>query len=137
MWINRHEGEAQRKKCRAAFLGAVAAVAQDVEREQPGSGAWLLEAYNAAIDFGGHPNIKSVFTHIRFQEAAEADPHCRVSLGGLYGADHWKTRSVLIACAEFSLAIAVVLTRALKEPDEQHQQELQRLNNRKNAVVAA
>jgi hypothetical protein len=135
VWTDRHNGDAERKACRVAFMGAVAAVAKDIEREQPDGGNWLREAYDAAIDFGGHPNTKSVFGHVRVQEDSEEDPIYRVSLAGLYGADHWETRRVLIACADFALAIAVVLTRALEQPDERHQAELQALNDRKNAVA--
>jgi hypothetical protein len=135
VWTDRHKGDAERKACRATFTGAVAAVAKDVEREQPGGGDWLREAYDTAIDFGGHPNIKSVFGHVQAQEASETDPFHRFSLVGLYGTGHGETLRGLIACADFALAIAVLLTRVLERPDEQHQAELHALNEHKNAVA--
>lgn len=134
VWTDRHKGDAERKACRVAFTGAVAEVAKSVERAQPGGGYWLREAYDTAIDFGGHPNFKSVFGHISVEEDRVEDPFYRVNLAGLYGADHWETRRILIACADFALAIAVVLTRALDKPDQRHQAELQILSDRKNAV---
>jgi hypothetical protein len=135
VWSNRHKGEAAKKASRRAFGSAVADVAKDVERQQPGGGQWLAEAYDLAIDFGGHPNIKSVLGHIRLGEDDPDDPFFRVNLAGLYGADHWETRRMLFGCLDFAMAIAVVLTRALDAPDREHQDQLQALNDRKNQVA--
>lgn len=134
VWTDRHRDDAARKTCRKAFGSAVAEVAKQVEREQPGGGQWLADAYDIAIDFGAHPNIKSVFGHVRMLEETPDDPYYRVNLAGLYGADHWETGRMLLGCLDFALAIAVVLTRALDNPDQQHQDELQALNDRKNEV---
>lgn len=134
VWTDRHKDGAARKACRKAFGSAVTEVSKQVEREQPGGGQWLAAAYDVAIDFGAHPNIKSVFGHVRMQEDDPDDPNFRVNLAGLYGADHWETQRILIGCLDFALAIAVVLTRALERPDQLHQDELQALNDRKNRV---
>lgn len=135
VWLRRHDDGESLKSCRRAFDGAVRKVAADVDREQAGGGAWLLEAYEVAIDFGAHPNIKGVVGHARMEEEVDDDPFLRVSIAGLYGADHWQTFRGLVACADYALAIAVVLTRALASPDAVHQEELQRLNDRKNALA--
>lgn len=135
VWMDRHKGDAERKACRAAFTGAVAEVAKDIEREQPGGGDWLREAYDTAIDFGGHPNIRSVFGHIEAHESSEKDSFHRFNLVGLYDARHVETLRGLFACADFALAIAVVLTRVLERPDERHQAELHALNECKNVVA--
>lgn len=137
VWTDRHKDPAARKASRKAFGSAVADVAKHVEREQPGGGQWLADAYDVAIDFGAHPNIKSVVGHVRLQEDTPDDPMFRVNLAGLYGADHWETQRMLIGCLDFALAIAVVLTRALDEPDQLHQDALQALNDRKNQVSDA
>lgn len=92
---------------------------------------------DAAIDFGAHPNIKSVFGHVRILEDVPEDPYFRVNLAGLYGADHWETYRTLIGCLDFALAIAVVLTRALENPDQEHQEQLQVFNDEKNRVSEA
>ncbi|WP_243450829.1 hypothetical protein, partial [Sandarakinorhabdus glacialis] len=75
-----------------------------------------------------------MFGHVRFGKEDPEDPFYRVNLAGLYGADHWETRRMLIGCLDFALAIAVVLTRALDRPDQQHQEQLQALNDLKNVV---
>lgn len=134
VWSDRHKGDAAKKASRKAFGSAVADVAKQIDREQPGGGGWVAEAYDLAIDFGGHPNIKSVFGHVRIGEDDPNDPYYRVNLAGLYGADHWETRRILIGCLDFALAIAVVLTRALDAPDRQHQDELQALHDVRNRV---
>lgn len=134
VWSDRHRDAAARKASRRAFGSAVADVAKHIERDQRGGGRWLVDAYDLAIDFGAHPNIKSVFSHVRVGEDDPEDPYYRVNLAGLYGADHWETRRMLIGCLDFALAIAVVLTRALNAPDRQHQVQLQELNDQKNRV---
>ena len=135
IWLCRHDDSASLKACRRTFDGAVRKVAADVDREQAGGGAWLLEAYEAAIDFGAHPNVKSVVGHTRLEEEREDDPFLRVSVASLYGSDHWQTFRSLVACADYALAIAVVLTQSLDSPDAVHQEELQRLNDRKNELA--
>lgn len=137
VWTDRHKDADSKKACRKAFGSAVTDVAKLVEREQPGGGQWLADAYDAAIDFGAHPNIKSVFGHVRILEDVPKDPYFRVNLAGLYGADHWETHRMLIGCLDFALAIAVVLTRALDNPDQEHQEQLQALNDEKNRVSRA
>lgn len=137
VWINRHKDAASKKACRKAFGSAVTDVAKRVEREQPGGGQWLADAYDAAIDFGAHPNIKSVFEHVRILEDVPEDSYFRVNLAGLYGTDHWETYRMLIGCLDFALAIAVVLTRALDNPDQEHQDQLQALSDEKNRVSKA
>lgn len=137
-WSNRHRDEAARKACRAAFTGAVGLVAKEFDQLQPpDGGAWILEAYETAIDFGGHPNIRAVFGHVRVEDDSEDDPYFRVNLAGLYGAGHGETQRILFAALDFGLAIAVVLTRSLEDPDRTHPDELQRLNDRKNALADA
>jgi hypothetical protein len=137
VWADRHKDADSKKVCRKAFGSAVTDVAKLVEREQPGGGQWLSDAYDAAIDFGAHPNIKSVFGHVRILEDVPEDPYFRVNLGGLYGSDHWETYRMLIGCLDFALAIAVVLTRALDNPDLEHEKQLQALNDEKNRVAEA
>ena len=87
VWADRHKDADSKKVCRKAFGSAVTDVAKLVEREQPGGGQWLSDAYDAAIDFGAHPNIKSVFGHVRILEDVPEDPYFRVNLAGLYGAE--------------------------------------------------
>jgi hypothetical protein len=65
------------------------------------------------------------------------DPYFRVNLTGLYGADRWETYRMLIGCLDFALAIAVVLTCALDNPDQEHQEQLQAHNDEKSRVSTA
>lgn len=134
IWTNRHKSKEGLKLCRRRFSSAVPATAAAINREQPGGGDWILEAYDAAIDFGAHPNIRSVFGHVSFDDDQGDDFH-RISLTGLYGRDSWETKRVLIGCLDFGLAIAVLLTRALNAPDQEHQDRLQALSDLKNRIV--
>src|SRR5258708_10058835 len=62
IWSNRHRSEADKKACRKTFTfdRAIAGVndkAPDIYR-------LAKEAYEGAIDFGAHPNLRGVFGHI-------------------------------------------------------------------------
>ena len=134
VWSNRHTDAAARKSCRKAFGSAVTEVAKRVERDQPGGGLWIADAYDVSIDFGAHPNVKSVFGHVMVQDEKPDDPFYRLNFAGLYGADHRETQRMLIGCLDFALAIGVVSTRALNAPDQEHQRQLTQLNDLKNRV---
>lgn len=135
IWTNRHEGPDQFKACRKTFSSAVIDVSKSIEADSSGSGAWIADCYDASIDFGGHPNVKSVFEHISIKNVSVDDTYHHLSLTGLYSANHWQTCRSLLACAEFGLAIAQVSTLMLTEYDEQHETELQDLSDRKNAIA--
>lgn len=135
IWMNRERDEVTRKACRKNFTDAVAKVAKDLNGVQAGSGDAIMEAYTLAIDFGGHPNAKSILEHINLSEGHKDDAYLQVSLTGLYGAEHWETGRHLIACADFAMVLAVVLTRTLPNPDLLHQDSLQSLADLKSVSV--
>jgi hypothetical protein len=134
VWINRHDSPAALKASRGAFTGAVKEATKKLNDIQPNSADWISDAYDIAIDLGGHPNPRGVFTHISFGE--ETATHQAMSVAGLYSADQFQTTRSLIACLDFSLAIAVVLTRCRKEYSAHIQDELNALNERKEQVTA-
>jgi hypothetical protein len=133
VWTNRHDSREALKASRSAFTGAVKATVRKLDEIQSGSANWISEAYDMAIDFGGHPNPRGVFTHTSWGE--ETASHLAINIAGLYSADQFETTRSLIACLEFSLAIAVVLTRCRKEFSKTIQNELNALNDRKESVI--
>ncbi len=135
IWSNRHKGSEAVKACRDRFTGAVSAVAKDIEGKQPSGGEWVRNLYDAAINDGGHPNINSVVGHIVREQDSDGENYHRFSHVGLYSAEHWQTQRGLVACLDFALAIAVVLTRSLAQPDDEHTSKLHELNDRKNAIA--
>lgn len=135
VWAKRHESATSLKASRSAFTGSVRLTAQRLNDIQAGSGEWILDAYDSAIDYGAHPNPRGVFGHVSLIENA-TDTHHEVNIGGLYGSQHFETERSLIGCLDFGLAIAVVLTRCRKEFSDQVQAKLNELNEQKERIVA-
>jgi hypothetical protein len=134
VWLERHSAPEKMKLCRKEFTSAVKDVAAGIECDQPGGGGWILEAYDLLIDFGAHPNVKSVLGHLVF-EKDRGDEYHRMNLVGVYGPGSLELRRALVACLDVGLAVAVVLTRAQSNPTQSHQGELWALNDAKNRLV--
>lgn len=134
VWLDRHDSQDAMKACRKHFGGAVASVAKELEEKAEGNGAWIQEAYDEAINHGGHPNVKAILEHSRIDTS---DDKAVVSLVGLHGPNGFQTHRGLLACAEYGLAIAVILTHTLEEPAETHGEFLNRFNEDKNAAAMA
>ncbi len=134
VWTNRHKSREALKASRNKFTGAVTATSKKLNEGQPGSADWIAEAYDTAIDFGAHPNPRGVFTHISWGE--ETSSHVAMNVTGLYSADQFETTRSLMACLDFSLAIAVVLTNCRKEFSEAIQIELTAMHDRRESVIS-
>ncbi len=135
IWTDRHKDERGRRLCKQRFLSAVRDTANKLNEVQADSGDWIVEAYESAIDFGAHPNARSVFMHVSFGPDEE-DGLQRVNLAGLYDSESPNTKSSLVACMDYGLAIAIVLTRCLKNPSSDIGAKLNELNEIKKRVTA-
>jgi hypothetical protein len=135
IWSSRHKDATSRMRCRRKFQSAVRETSVKLNALQAGSGDWIFEAYESAIDFGAHPNARSVLTHVSL-EPHEDDAFHRLSLVGLYGSESWETSRSLVACMDYGMAIAVVLVRCLEHPSQEIQSRLFELNTLKERVVA-
>lgn len=58
VWLNRHRSEADEDACRAGFLHKQ--VKDTVKKANQHAGERFEQMYDSAIDFGGHPNERSV-----------------------------------------------------------------------------
>jgi hypothetical protein len=135
IWSDRHRDAKSLKASRNAFTGAVKITAQKLNDIQDDSGDWIFEAYETAIDYGGHPNPRGVFDHVSMLNEGPEEYH-QVNVAGLYGEDHFYTERSLIACLDFGLAVAIVLSRCRKEFSEEVQTKLNALNEEKEQVAA-
>jgi len=105
IWTNRHESSEARRECRRAFQAAVPQVAKALNDLQPNSGDLINDAYEAAIDFGAHPNPRSIFPHVR---AGDEDDYYVVRLITLYSVDQFEAKRSFLAAVEYGIAIAIV-----------------------------
>lgn len=133
VWIKRHQDEAAKRASRAAFTAAVRDTAAAINAMQPESGNILVECYEAAIDFGAHPNPRGLLGYLA---VSEPEAHGTVvSLTALYGADAFDTQRALIGCLDFACVIALVMARLRPELTEALVIELAQLNEAKEAAI--
>lgn len=111
VWKDRHRSEETFKACRNAFAGAVADTARSVGERQPELGSLINDTYQASIDFGAHPNARSLLLHTSIRDVEEGTA---VNLTCLYGERDVNLQAGLVACAEVGIASAFVCALAVR-----------------------
>lgn len=132
VWTHRHRSEADKKACRNAFTFDKALKGLDDKAPEIHQLAKL--AYEGAIDYGAHPNLKGVFTHVSLNED-RPDGMVAVTHTSLYSAGHVETIRGICACLDFGLAIIGIITLAGDPDPAKVQAELQALNDAKEAAT--
>lgn len=111
IWLRRHKDAEHEKFCRKSFGSAVSDTSRSIGQKQAELGTLVSELNQASIDFGGHPNLKSVLPHMSLKDLEE---HVEVALVCLYDANDRHIQFNLIACAETGIACAFVAALAAK-----------------------
>jgi len=63
VWINRHDGNEQRRECRKSFQ--MSTIMKSLEETDPRAHKYVSKLYDRTIDCGAHPNMMSVFTMMK------------------------------------------------------------------------
>ena len=137
IWLKRDSTPEARKLCRRKFGSAVPDAAKRIQAKSwaaPNTEAWIRQAYDEAIDFGGHPNPKGVMPYVRVNKD-HPDGHRHISLAGVYGADSFETARCLMACLDVGLLIALILSNCREEPSKDAVITLNRLNELKEELT--
>jgi hypothetical protein len=134
IWADRHRSAKAMKLCRRKFSSAVAETARAIEavEQQEGPAKWINDCYQGAIDFGAHPNPRSIYPHVGVAEEEDA---YLVSLAALYSSDSMEVSRSLMACLDYGVVIAVVLAHGLKSPTHDLSEKLSRLNDTKERLT--
>ncbi len=134
VWRNRHRGEADKRACRKAFTfdRAIAGVRD----KAPNIHSLAKEAYEGAIDYGAHPNLKGVFGHIIVDDA-RPDGMTAVTHTSLYGAAHYETIRGLCACLDYGFLIISIVALSSPSVPAKVATELRALNDAKEMAIAA
>ncbi|QTO56190.1 hypothetical protein J8I88_19560 (plasmid) [Duffyella gerundensis] len=103
VWLNRHTTKNSLDKCRKIF--SVKKASNDLKNLSPEMAEYVMAHYNAAIDFGAHPNRKAIFHHLT--DMGEVDErHHGFELTCVYGRNSWHVNYALLICTEIGQAIA-------------------------------
>lgn len=133
IWLYRHRSDADRDACRRAFASAVKDTAKGLRRHAGNMGDLVEGVYQSSIDFGGHPNVMSIFNHLRTKSEAK---QYTVSLTALHAADSHETARSMLACLDFGQAIAITLAFAKGHPGDTMVEALDVLDALKEAAIA-
>lgn len=132
VWTHRHQGKDENKACRKAFTFEKAI--KLLKERAPDIHELAAQAYEGAIDYGAHPNIKGVFGHVSIDDQRE-DEFVSVSHTSLYGATHIETIRGLCACLDFGFAIIGIIAVSSPEFSDELLADLSRLNEMKNEAT--
>lgn len=137
IWRNRDDDEEAAKRCRKALTSAVKDAADIMNQRQPGIGDGVYEGYQHAIDFGAHPNARSIFSHVRFPESHEENGDVRASLSTLGQPTHLEVRRALLASLEYAFLIGTVIVHALPEATQDQADSLKKILAAQEKLIAS
>lgn len=106
IWFSRHDSKSAHKDCRDAFT--VAKAVKELKAIDPVIAEYVQAHYDASIDFGAHPNRKSVIDHLEDFGPIGEDLH-GFELTGVYGRNSWHVNLALLVCVEVGQAIAFLI----------------------------
>jgi len=111
IWLNRHVSKSALQRCRDTFTAAKAA--KELKGISPEMAEYVMGYYDASIDFGAHPNRKSVVDHLESSGPIAGGLH-GFELIGVYGRNSWQVNQALLACVEAGQAIAFLIAASAK-----------------------
>lgn len=137
IWLKRDSTPEARKLFKRKFGSAVPDAAKRIQAKSwiaPNTEAWIRQAYHEAIDFGAHPNPKGVMPYVRINKD-RPEGYRLVSLAGVYEANSFETARCLMACLDFGLLVALILSNCRDEPSEDAVVTLNQLNELKEELT--
>lgn len=98
VWLHRDKDKAAREKCKDEF--AIWKMFKFLkETLNPDFSEGIRDIYDSTIDFGAHPNSKSLLSSLRLDSEA-SDSHHHLDLAYIHGHTSFQTRQALVACAD-------------------------------------
>lgn len=134
VWLDRHSSEAALKKCRALFTAKKAVDA--LRGSDPVMAEYVWSFYESSIDFGAHPNTKSVIGHLTNSGPAQGGLH-GFEFTSVYGKNSWQVNHALFVCVEAGQAIAYLIAASIDNHPLIHErgEVFQRWIDDKNRLV--
>ncbi|MES3707361.1 hypothetical protein QC590_03845 [Pseudomonas putida] len=112
IWLNRHASTQALQKCRTTFTAKRAA--NELKAVSAKMAEYVTGLYDASIDFGAHPNQKSVVDHLEDSGPVGNDLHS-IELTGVYGHNSWQVNQALLACVEIGQAVAFLVAACVED----------------------
>lgn len=114
VWLQRHVSRSALERCRRELTVTKAVI--KLKLLSPEMADFIKSNYEASIDFGAHPNRKSVFNHL--VDAGQIDDKYHgFELIGVYGRNSREVNNSLLVCIDVGQAIAfLIIASAKKHP---------------------
>lgn len=84
VWSDRHQSEEKRKKCRDSFK--ISSMIMNLQTQNRSLAKRAKKEYNTCIDFGAHPNERSVITNLQMSKNGPLRHYLLNTEPGLFGA---------------------------------------------------
>lgn len=137
VWLDRHNDDVSRRKCVDRFGRAVSDVARRIvqrNRVSAENRQWIMEAYEASIDFGAHPNIKSITNNLRINQDRD-DGMVGVSFNSIHSAGSFEVKRALLSSIEYGQVILLIGTFCAKEPTDELVLKMHEINTLKEEYL--
>jgi len=112
IWFNRGKSKTATSKCRDAFT--IGAAIHKLRQASPEMADYVKSVYDSSIEYGAHPNIKSIAHHLRDKGVID-ETYRAFSHVGVYGENSREVNSTLMLCIDVGQAIAFLLSLSAKE----------------------
>ena len=134
IWFHRHDSDKAHKRCRDTFT--VAKAVKELKSIDPVMAEYVQAHYDALIDFGAHPNRKSVTDHLEDTGPIGEEMH-GFELTAVYGRNSWHVNLGLLVCVEVGQAIAFLVAASAENHPliNGRVDEFQNWMNSKNRMV--
>lgn len=113
VWVNRHKDEQSFRASKKRFGSAVSETVKALAALDEQAAAYVQAMYDASIDYGAHPNPKSVLNHLSFAEETEIE--ARFELAGVYGEHSYQVNLALLAAAEAGFACLFIIAALIPD----------------------
>lgn len=107
IWLKRHESKTAREKCRKTYTFAESKrLLRSKSTELAG---YVEHIYDAAIDFGAHPNVRSIAPHLESRGQTSSGLF-QIDFTVVYSRNNWEINRHLLSCVETAHALVFILS---------------------------
>ncbi len=128
VWGDRHQSEQKRKKCRNSFK--ISSMIENLQSQSPALAKRAKKDYNTCIDFGAHPNERSVIPNIQMEKNGPVKLHLLNTEPGFFGA-------CLLAVVSMGLLVVEIFEKVYPDKFKEinSQQRVQTIQGQYNRIA--
>lgn len=134
-WVGRNDSPEGMKACKSAFQSPIKKAQKIMNVQRSNYGDVMYQLYDWTIDFGAHPNPKTVTLHARLSDDEDSGV-TRYENIALYGDGSFEFERTLFACIEMGLVTIIALLMSYENTSPESIQGINALNEEKDRLEA-